>query len=91
MATGLHLRETTEDDLPFFFELQQDPVASRMAAFTAKDPADRSAFDAHWARIFANDAIRRRTIVLDGENVGNAATFLIESDREVTYWIAREH
>jgi RimJ/RimL family protein N-acetyltransferase len=91
MATGLHLRETTEADLPFLFELQQDPVASRMAAFTAKDPADRAAFDAHWARLFANDGVRNRTIVLDGEIVGNAATFLMEGDREVTYWIAREH
>jgi len=88
---GVALRETIEDDLAFFFELQQDEIANRMAAFTAEEPADRVAFDAHWARLFANDAITKQTILLDGELVGNAASWVQEGDREVTYWVAREH
>lgn len=89
--TDLVVRETTEDDLPFFFELQQDPVATRMAAFTAKDPADRDAFEAHWARLLANDGITNRTIVVDGEVVGSLGSWTQEGDREVTYWVARKH
>ena len=39
------LREVQPADLPFFFEHQRDPVAVRMAAFTAADPDDRAAFE----------------------------------------------
>jgi hypothetical protein len=31
------LRDVTEDDLPIFFEHQQDPDANRMAAFPARE------------------------------------------------------
>jgi hypothetical protein len=41
------LREVLDSDLPIFFEQQLDPDAIHMAAFTAKDPADRKAFNAH--------------------------------------------
>ena len=38
------LRDVEESDLPFFFEHQLDPEATRMAAFSARD---RKAFLAH--------------------------------------------
>lgn len=41
MNTGVILRESTDDDLPIFYEQQQDATANFMAAFTAKDSADR--------------------------------------------------
>ena len=46
MTNDVLLRDVTEADLPIFFE-QQDSAANHMAAFTAKDPADRDAFMAH--------------------------------------------
>ena len=42
------LRDVIDSDLAIFFEHQQEPEAVWMAAFTAKDPSDRAAFDAHW-------------------------------------------
>ena len=85
------LREVSPDDLPIFFEQQRDPEAIAMAAFTAADPSDRAAFDAHWARILADPATINRTIVCDGEVVGHVASFEQEGQREVTYWLGRRH
>ncbi len=50
----IHLRDVIESDLTVFFEQQLDPVANHMAAFTAKDPADRDAFNAHSRRNLAD-------------------------------------
>lgn len=41
MNKGVILRETTDDDLTIFYEQQLDETANFMAAFTAKDSADR--------------------------------------------------
>ena len=87
---GALLREVVEVDLDVFFEQQRDPVASRMAAFTAKDPTDRDAFGQHWARILRDDAITIRTIALDGRVAGHIARFERLGKPEVTYWIGRE-
>ena len=62
-ATGVVLRQVTEEDLSVFFEQQLDFDANSMAAFTAEDPADRAAFDAHWARILGDSGIALRTII----------------------------
>ncbi len=51
MTDEIILRDVVDSDLPIFFEQQLDADANYMAAFTAKDPADRDAFMAHWARI----------------------------------------
>jgi RimJ/RimL family protein N-acetyltransferase len=85
------LRGVADADLPHFFEHQRDPAACRMAAFTAKDPNDRAAFDARWSRIRSNPAIVIRTVLLDGAVVGHVLSFEETGQREVSYWIAREH
>lgn len=87
----LILRNVTADDLPVFFEHQLDPEASRMAAFTVQDPADREAFLARWDRILADDSIVTKTIVAAGRVVGHVASFERFGRREVTYWLGREH
>jgi RimJ/RimL family protein N-acetyltransferase len=86
------LRDVTEGDLPIFFEQQQDPAANRMAAFTAKDPADRMAFADKWAKILGDESITKRTILFGGQVAGNIGAFVAPwSGRlEVTYWIGRE-
>lgn len=90
-ATGeVVLREVEEDDLPTFFEQQLDPVASYMAAFTPRDPADRDAFTAHWAEIMGDDTITVRTILFDGLVAGNIVSFEWDGKPEVGYWIGRE-
>lgn len=87
----MQLRNVQPADADVFFEHQKDPVATHMAAFTPEDPADRAVFDQRWARILADDDITKRTIVQDGEVVGSVMGFTRDGDREVTYWIGREH
>jgi RimJ/RimL family protein N-acetyltransferase len=84
------LREVTEDDLPVFFANQLDPEAGRMAAFTARDPSDRDAFMAHWAKIMASDDKINRTILVDGRVAGYIVCFEWHGRREVGYWLGRE-
>ena len=88
MPGNVLLRDVTEDDLPVFFAHQQDPDACRMTAF---QPRDKEAFQAHWARLFADATVLKRAILLDGQLVGNIATYLHEGEREVGYWIGKEH
>lgn len=83
------LRPLTPADLDAVFAWERDPEAVELAAFTRADPSDRTAFDAHHARIAARDDVLQRAITLDGELVGTIATFDIEGDRELTYWIDR--
>ncbi|MFI7429182.1 GNAT family N-acetyltransferase [Micromonospora sp. NPDC049836] len=87
MSNEVRLRPVHDDDLSAFFAHEQDPQASWMAAFVAKDPADRAAFDAHWARIRADERIVNRTVTVDGEVVGRVAAFPVGDRTEVSYWI----
>jgi RimJ/RimL family protein N-acetyltransferase len=88
---GVVLRSVTQDDLPIFFEHERDPAANYMAAFTAKDPSDRGAFDAHWAKIRGDQSITIRTILFDGQVAGHVASFGRSGELEITYWIGREY
>ena len=85
------LRDVRDEDLDVLFEHWGDPESNRMAAFTAKDPSDREAFDARWARIRANPDTTSRTIEVDGTVVGTISSWTQDGNREVTYWIGREH
>jgi RimJ/RimL family protein N-acetyltransferase len=87
------LRDVEETDLTLFFEYESDPAANYMAAFTAKNPADRDAFDAHWKKILGDDTIIKSTVLFEGYVVGSVASFIDQEfgKREVTYWIGREY
>ena len=45
------LRPVDDSDLDALFEQRRDPESVRMAAFTAEDPDDRTAFDVHMAKV----------------------------------------
>ncbi|MEU0100999.1 GNAT family N-acetyltransferase [Streptomyces sp. NPDC006267] len=85
------LRAVQDGDLPLFFAWMSDPEAMRVAAFTADDPTDRAAFDARWARIRGGSRVVMRTVVADGTVVGHVGEYGDLGDRQVTYWIGREH
>jgi RimJ/RimL family protein N-acetyltransferase len=85
----VRLRAVADADLDTFFVNQLDPAANRMAAFTAPDPTDRAAFDAHWARLRADDAVVVRTVLVDGAVAGNVLLFRHAGKPEVGYWIGR--
>jgi RimJ/RimL family protein N-acetyltransferase len=90
MSTGITLRDVIDEDLPIFFELLADPVARHMAAFVAKDPADRAAFDRHWAKIVADTSVVKRTVLVDGRLAGQVLSYEESGERLVCYWFARE-
>jgi RimJ/RimL family protein N-acetyltransferase len=83
------LRPVADPDLPAIFEMRRDPEAVRMAAFTAEDPSDRAAFEAHMRRLRTSPDIRLRAVVSDGTLVGTIGSFVVEGDTEVTYWLDR--
>lgn len=83
------LRPIEDSDLDTLFELMRDPESVRMAAFTAEDPDDREAFDAHMRKIRARTDVTNRVIVGDGRVVGSIACFVLEGDHEITYWVDR--
>ncbi len=56
-TSGIVLRDVMMSDLLIFFEQEVDQEANWMAAFTVKDPTDKDAFMAHWARILANKTL----------------------------------
>jgi RimJ/RimL family protein N-acetyltransferase len=86
---NIALRPLVDDDLDAIFEQMKDPESVRMAAFTAEDPADRQAFLAHRSRIRVDPSVVERVIEADGTFAGTIASFEIDGEREVTYWIDR--
>lgn len=89
LVAEVALRPVDDSDLDALFEQMRDPEAVHLAAFTAEDPADRAAFDAHMAKIRAAPGVTNRAVTVDGRLVGSIASFVIEGDTEVTYWIDR--
>lgn len=83
------LRPVLPADLEVFFEQQLDPQANYMAGFTAKDPADRAAFMAHWGKILADPGITIRTILFDGQVAGSVACHSWFGDPEISYWLGK--
>ena len=55
----------------------RDPVSVRMAAFTAKNPDDRAAFDVHMAKVRASPEAMNRAVTVDGRLVGSIASFVL--------------
>ena len=79
------LRPVEVADLDAIFEQMRDPESVRMAAFTAADPSDRSAFDTHMAKIMSSSENRFRAIVRDSRLVGTSrATSRRERPRSPT-------
>ena len=83
---NIRLRDVEPGDLPTFFADQQDPIAVEMVAFRSRA---RPEFDAHWAKILADDTCRTQTILVDGEVAGNIVSWDSDGQREIGYWISR--
>lgn len=83
------LRPVEDRDLDAIFLQMRDPESVWMAAFTAHNPDDRAAFDAHMAIVRSSADITLRAVTCDGQLAGHAATFVTDGSTEVTYWIDR--
>jgi RimJ/RimL family protein N-acetyltransferase len=82
------LRDVVAVDLDAFFEHQSDPDAARMAAVPARD---RDAFVAHWAMVLGNQAVTKKTVLVDGDVAGNVVSWKQDGKRLVGYWIGRAY
>jgi RimJ/RimL family protein N-acetyltransferase len=89
VPVAVGLRPIEDSDLDALFDQMRDPESVWMAAFTASDPNDRSAFDAHMARVRSSPDITMRAVTRGGQLVGSIASFVIDGHTEVTYWIDR--
>jgi RimJ/RimL family protein N-acetyltransferase len=83
------LRPVVDSDLDALFAQMRDPESVQMAAFTAENPDDRTAFDVHMAKVRTSPGVTTRAVAVDGRLAGSIASFVVDGDTEVTYWIDR--
>jgi len=83
------LRSVEDRDLDTLYELMRDPESVRMAAFIARDPNDREAFDRHMVRLRTSPDLIVRAVTGDGRFLGTIGRFFVDGDAEITYWIDR--
>lgn len=86
--TEVTLRDIDEADLPAYYDWQQDPAATHMAAFRLRDP-DFQAFVERWRRIIEDPSLEKQSILSDGTLAGNIVCYPREGRREIGYWIDR--
>lgn len=91
MENNITLTKTIESDLNYFFQFQLDPEAIFMAAFTSKDPANKTAYIEKYTKFLYDPTIRNMTIKAGGRIVGSIAKFLMEGEAEITYWIDKQY
>jgi RimJ/RimL family protein N-acetyltransferase len=91
LAGRVRLRDIAASDLPTLFEQQLDPDANYMAAFTSKDPTDRDAFTAHWAKIMGDATITLKTILFEGQIAGSVLSHAWFGKPEISYWLGKEY
>ena len=84
------LTETTKEDLNTLFQFQIDKEANYLAAFTAKDPTDKTAYIEKYSKFLTDPTINNRTIKVYGEVVGSVAKFVMNDEAGITYWIDKK-
>lgn len=65
----------------------EPPRRYRFGCVHPKGSNRSAAFDAHYQRVLADHAVTVRAIENDGQLVGMIASFSVEDEREITYWI----
>lgn len=85
------LRKTELTDLEFFFNFQLDDEANYLAAFTAKDPTDKTAYLEKYTKLVNDPTKNMQTIIVAGSIAGSIAAFELEGKTEVTYWIDKKY
>lgn len=87
----LTFRKTEISDLENFFLFQLDEEANRMAAFTAKDPLDKTAYLNKYSKFVDDPTIRMLTILVNNEIAGSISKFMMGGEAGITYWIDKKH
>jgi len=91
MENPISLRNVIDGDIPIFFEFQSEQDAVYMAAFTAKDPDDREAFNAHWNMTRNSETVIIKTIIYENQVVGYVLSYEEGGKPEVSYWIGKQY
>lgn len=86
---NVSLRPLEDRDLDTIYQQVTDPESVRMAAFTAEDQTDRRAFLNRMSRLRADTSVSYRVIDVDGAIAGTIASFRVDDQLEVTYWVDR--
>ena len=81
---------TEQDDLNAFFQFQLDEEANYLAAFTAKDSNNKTAYLEKYTKFLSDPTIHMRTIKVNDVIAGSISKFVMEGDAEITYWIDRK-
>jgi len=84
------LRKTEVADLETLFTFQLDTEANYQAAFTAKDPTNKTAYLEKYRKHLEDPTIHNQTILVDGAIAGSIAKFIMYGDAEITYWIDKK-
>lgn len=85
--TEIKLRPSVVEDINNFFEFQLDPEANYLAAFTAKDPNDKTAYLKKYTKLLHDPTVNMQTIVADNTVIGTVSKFEIDDEAEVAFWI----
>lgn len=83
----IKLRPSVVADINNFFEYQLDTEANYLAAFTAKDPTDKTAYLEKYTKLLYNPTVNMQTIIADSNVVGTVTKFEINNEAEVAFWI----
>jgi RimJ/RimL family protein N-acetyltransferase len=86
----LVLREVIPSDLGDFFEFMQDEESLWQAAFTPKEPGNRTSHDEHWQKILNNPSILNRTILVNEKVVGHIGRYFMDDVAQITYWLGSQ-
>lgn len=89
-GSNITLTKTEIDDLNTFFQFQLDEKANYMAAFTSKDPHNKTAYMEKYTKILDDPTKNTKTIKVNGLIAGSISKFVMENDAEITYWIDRK-
>lgn len=87
---NITLTKTEKDDLNAFFRFQLDKEANYLAAFTAEDPNNKTAYIEKYTKFLTDPTINMRTIKVNDLVAGSIAKFVMENEPEITYWIDRK-
>ncbi len=85
--SSISLLPSTNEDLLAFYEFQLDPDANFMAAFTAKDSFNKSAYVEKYSKFLLDPTIHMCTIRINEIIVGSISKFVMFDESEITYWI----
>ncbi len=85
------LRKTALSDLERLFIFQLDKEANHLAAFTSKDPTDKTAYIQKCSKFLDEPTINNQTILVDNVIAGSIAKFEIEGNAGITYWIDKKY